>query len=183
MRSHTVALLALCLAALQLAVLAAPLQHFSGLLGRSLGSRPSLGHSRHLHLARRSASPVAQWPRSQLISAQFQPEPSEYKNKRFVTRSDIKSSSDNKKRSDNNFVKPATSSSGPKVNPKHHSNFSKRDSNCTKRSDSDFSLKGDAMAASYYPDWNGNNFPPEKVDYSLFDLIYFGMFLFFYTQS
>lgn len=34
------------------------------------------------------------------------------------------------------------------------------------------------LAISYYPDWNGDIFPPENVDYSKFDIIYFGVSVF-----
>lgn len=31
-----------------------------------------------------------------------------------------------------------------------------------------------AVAAAYYPDWAAGTLPPENIDFSKFDLIYFG---------
>jgi chitinase len=36
-----------------------------------------------------------------------------------------------------------------------------------------------AIAAAYYPDWNAGSFPPEKLDYSLFDILFFGTYTYF----
>lgn len=33
------------------------------------------------------------------------------------------------------------------------------------------------LVAAYYPDWNGGQIPPESVDYSLFDILYFSFAL------
>ena len=30
------------------------------------------------------------------------------------------------------------------------------------------------IAAAYYPDWSANSWPPESLDYSKFDIIFFG---------
>lgn len=33
------------------------------------------------------------------------------------------------------------------------------------------------IAAAYYPDWSAGNFPPENLDYSKFDILFFGMYI------
>lgn len=32
-----------------------------------------------------------------------------------------------------------------------------------------------AVAAAYYPDWSADTHPPEKIDFSKFDILFFGM--------
>jgi chitinase len=37
-----------------------------------------------------------------------------------------------------------------------------------------FQTNAAAIAAAYYPDWRAGSFPPESLDYALFDIIFFG---------
>jgi chitinase len=40
----------------------------------------------------------------------------------------------------------------------------------------DVSTAATFIAAAYYPDWSANSFPPERLDYSKFDILFFGMY-------
>lgn len=190
MRSQALALICLLASACQISVLAAPFQQHSALVGRQLAGSPLL-HKKHALVngkrsIKRSSTTNATtvYPRQELVLAQISREPEESRNMPFMTRADIKTSSSNSntKRSVKNnkrsaFDTPRSYASKGHSNPKlalHKRASSDDDEECdtlTKKSSS-----SSGMAGSYYPDWNGDNFPPEKVDYSRFDLLYFGAF-------
>lgn len=38
----------------------------------------------------------------------------------------------------------------------------------------DVEVEATMIAAAYYPDWSAGSFPPEKLDFSKFDILFFG---------
>lgn len=38
----------------------------------------------------------------------------------------------------------------------------------------DVEIEATMIAAAYYPDWSAGSFPPEKLDFSKFDILFFG---------
>lgn len=180
MHAQALAFVCLLASALHLSALAAP-YHQGHLLGRQLASSPSA----HKPLVHKRANAGTLYPRYNLALEQILPESEESLNMPFMTRGDIKivapANSTNSrmvKRSsfNNTFAAPLDLSNKRRstINPKMVLN-KRSTTECTneKRSSSD------AIAASYYPDWSSDNLAPEDVDYSRFDLLYFGVSLFF----
>ncbi len=80
------------------------------------------------------------------------------------------------------FLTPNLSESSAKFNPEDAlpSTLSRKAAldllaNATVESAGDVKALATPIAAAYYPDWSVDTNPPEKIDFSKFDILFFGM--------